>query len=87
MTDTFVTVHCRGCHRQIGVATNNYAVYCSPFCADQPTASAEEERDSAIEWLTRSKGFTPTQIAVRFGLTRQRVHQILQERGVPRNYA
>ena len=86
-TKTLLTVKCRGCHRQVGVSSKDYPVYCSPWCADQPSATSDEERDSLIEALARIRHLTPTQIAVRFSLTRQRVHQILQDRHVPREYA
>lgn len=79
-----LTVKCRGCHRQVGVASKDYALYCTQACQDMPPATQDEERDSLIEALVRIKGLSPTSIAARFDISRQRVHQILHDRHVPR---
>lgn len=84
--DDFVAVRCRGCRRPVGHGKKDYPVVCSASCADMPPASQNEERDSLIEALARALKLTPTEIAIRFDMNRQRVHQILEERHVPKEY-
>lgn len=81
MSDTLLTVKCRGCHRQVGVGSKDYALYCTLSCQGMPPATSDEERDSLIELLAR-KGKSPTSLAMKFDISRQRVHQILQHRHV-----
>jgi predicted glycosyltransferase len=50
------------------------------FCADQRPAGVNEERDSFIEYLNNAEGQPPEVIAKVFGLTRQRVQQVLTAR-------
>lgn len=72
-------VRCRGCRRQLGVATDVHnGVYCDPVCTLLPPASANDARDDLIVLL--ALGGTDRQaIADEFDLTKQRVSQVIQK--------
>ena len=79
----FRELRCSGCKRLLGVTTRPQAVpvQCTdPFCAQEPLASSNEERDSFVEHLY-SAGWSLSAIAALFRLTRQRVGQLLTTRG------
>lgn len=73
-------IRCRGCRRQIGVASDVHnGVYCNEVCADDIPAGANEDRDATIELLVRI-GTDRATIGKEFGLTKQRLSQVLSKR-------
>ena len=73
-------LRCRGCRRQIGVATDVVnGVYCSELCAADIPAAFHEDRDAVIEILVRT-GTERATITQEFGITKQRLSQVLARR-------
>ena len=76
-------LRCRGCGRLIGYTTRPQPVpaQCTdPFCVIDPPVGPNEERDSLITHLVDVEGLTPEAVGEVFGLTRQRVSQVLGKR-------
>ena len=77
-------LRCGGCRRLLGTTTRPQAVpvQClDPFCAASPLPSSNEERDSFMEHLYGA-GWSLVELGDLFGLTRQRVGQLLSSREV-----
>ncbi len=77
-----LTVRCRGCKRKVGVGSGHpqHTFYCSEVCAQDHQVFENTERDDVLEALVRAKGWTANRIALELEISRQRAHQILQER-------
>lgn len=78
--ETLVGVRCRGCGRLMGWGTGQPLVrlFCSPECAfDGPLGDNEERNDCIREAVVA--GWTTTKAAASWGLTRQRVNQVLNK--------
>jgi hypothetical protein len=74
-------VHCRGCGQEVGIAPSDFRVYCDDLCAADFPISAHEDRDSLLETLYGERPTpTKTELAKAFGVTRQRITQILGAR-------
>lgn len=72
-----IPVRCRGCMRQVGVATDVHnAVYCDEACAEFEPASAMAARDDVVVLLDRL-GVNRDVLAAEFDITKQRVSQIV----------
>lgn len=82
--ETLVEVRCRGCGRLLGVAPADFRIYCDEQCADDFAAVTEEARDALIETIYQTRSPAKAAIAKAFGLSRQRVDQILLQRDVRR---
>lgn len=80
--DDLMEVRCRGCRRKMGVAHGHpmHKLYCDALCAQDFQVLENTERDDVMEVLVRRKGWTASRIAMELDITRQRAHQILQER-------
>jgi hypothetical protein len=77
-----VEVRCRGCKRLLGIGPADFRVYCDDMCAtDYPVATAEA-RDALIEAIFQKTSKSKTALASDFGVSRQRVDQILASRRV-----
>lgn len=50
------------------------------LCASSPAISANEERDSFMEYLTKVEDRSPESLGTLFGLTRQGVARVLTTR-------
>lgn len=74
-----IAVRCGACRRQLGLSTTapTHRVYCNSFCAKQRPTGVEEQRNDLIR-LLRSQGLSTLQIAIRTGLSRQRIAKILE---------
>ena len=77
-------VRCRSCGRLIGMSPSKAYIFCPlPTCAIEPEPTYDnEERDSIIVGLSIS-GFTDSEIAGVFDITRARVQQIASSRPLP----
>lgn len=85
LVDTLVPVHCRGCGRKVAEAPQDFRAFCNRICAEDFPISQHEARDSLIETVYGAETPpTKTDIAAAFGVTRQRVTQIINERDVTR---
>lgn len=73
-------VRCRGCRRLLGVAPSDYRIYCDEQCATDFPAVQSEDRDALIEAVFQSKSTVKALIAREFGISRQRVDQIIAQR-------
>lgn len=73
-------VRCRGCRRLIGIAPIDYRIYCDTICASDYPAGSNEDRDALIMAVYREEKVRLADLARRFGLTRQRLSQIRDER-------
>lgn len=72
-----IPVRCRGCGRQIGVATDVHnGVYCDEVCAQFEPASPMLARDDVVVLLDRM-GVNRDVLAAEFSITKQRVSQIV----------
>ena len=80
--DDMVEVRCRGCRRKVGVGSGHpqHTFYCSEACAHDHPVLDNTERDDVLEMLVHLKGWTASRIAMELDISRQRAHQILQER-------
>jgi hypothetical protein len=76
-------VRCRGCGRVVGYTKGEFHawVYCTETCSKDFPVSTNEERDSLVELLGQLQ-WSPARIATALDTSRQRVHQILQQRKV-----
>ena len=77
-------LRCSGCGRRVALTTRTQAVpvQCTDLlCQSSPAKSANEERDSFMEYLAVVENNTPEQIGQVFGLTRQGVARVLTSRG------
>lgn len=73
-------VRCRGCRRRIGVANDAHnGVYCNERCANDLPAGVNEDRDDLIVLMTQL-GTARVDLIKEFGLTKQRLSQVLSKR-------
>jgi hypothetical protein len=73
-------LRCRGCRRQLGVAADVHnGVYCSEMCATDTPAGVNQDRDDLIQLLAAT-GTPRTTIISEFGITKQRLSQVLSKR-------
>lgn len=82
MDEAMEDVRCRGCGRLLGVAPTDYRIYCDEQCASDFPALAAEGRDALIEAVFQTKSSNKAGIARDFGISRQRVDQILAQRNL-----
>lgn len=85
MTDDLRRIHCVSCGVTVGwtkAVKLNGSLLCSEACNGQPSITSNEERDDVIVALYRSGKVDVLALAMDYDLTRQRVHQILNTRGV-----
>lgn len=75
-------VRCRGCLRSFAVANGPpmHTIFCDVVCASLPAVGQNEERNDLIESLVRLEGWSATQVAVEFDISRQRASQLIKER-------
>ena len=75
-----VAVRCRGCGGVMGWGTGQplVRVFCSPACAFEGPLGDNEERNDCIREAVAA-GWTTTKAATTWGLTRQRVNQVLNK--------
>lgn len=72
-----IPVRCRGCGRQIGVATDVHnAVFCDEVCSLFEPTSPMAARDDVVVLLDRL-GVNREVLAAEFDITKQRVSQIV----------
>lgn len=76
--DALSPLRCRGCNRQMGWGTGppGVRIYCSTECAYAGPLGENEERNHLIRHLVAT-GWTTAKVADRFGISRQRVNQML----------
>ena len=75
-------VRCRGCKKQLGISTGVHnGVYCSMECKNDIPATEHEGRDSVISLLS-AMGTDRSTLVSEFGLTKQRISQILGSRSL-----
>ncbi|HET7110263.1 MAG TPA: hypothetical protein VFI41_05290 [Gemmatimonadales bacterium] len=79
---TLIPIHCRGCGQQIGWGTGAPGVrmFCSPRCAAMGPIPDNCERNHLIRH-TVAAGWTTAKTAEHFGISRQRVNQMLYGKG------
>lgn len=80
--EEWLDVRCRGCGRMLGVAPADFRVYCDRLCAEDFPAVAAEARDALIEGIFHMRSPAKAVIAKSFGISRQRVDQILLARRI-----
>lgn len=76
-------LRCKGCRQCVGYTTRTQPVpvQCvDPWCALDPPARQNEERDSIIEHMVEVEGFTPERVGQLVGLSRQGVSRVLSGR-------
>lgn len=82
MMEQMVEVRCRGCRRLLGVAPADFRIYCDTMCATDYPATTAEGRDALIEAMFRETGLSKSALARAFGISRQRVDQIIDQRTI-----
>lgn len=82
LTEEMVEIRCRGCRRLVAVGPADFRVYCDEMCATDYPATAAEARDALIEAIYQKTSKPKTAIAQEFGVSRQRVDQILAARSL-----
>jgi hypothetical protein len=80
--ELMVEVRCRTCRRLLGIGPSDFRIYCDEQCANDYPVSREESRDALIEAIFQKTGRSKTSLATDFGVSRQRVDQILAARRV-----
>lgn len=80
MMEAMVEIRCRGCRRLIGIGPADFRIYCSQQCAEDFTITSAEARDALIEAIFQETRISKTALAKEFGVSRQRVDQILTQR-------
>lgn len=73
-------LRCNGCNRRIGYTsrTQPVPVQCTDaFCAREPPARSNEERDSFLEHLHDVVGVSTVALSELTGMTRQGIERIL----------
>ena len=78
--EKMVEIRCRGCHRLLGIGPADFRIYCEPSCAEDFPATAQEGRDALIEAIFQEHSISKTGLAEEFGISRQRVDQIISQR-------
>lgn len=80
--EELVPLRCRSCARQMGLVTGppGVRVYCSVRCAYNGPLGENVERNHLIRHLVAA-GWTTAKTADCFGISRQRVNQMLYGKG------
>lgn len=73
-------VRCRCCRRLLGLAPANKRIYCDEQCATDFPAVQSEDRDALIEAVFQCRSNVKALMAKEFGVSRQRIDQILAQR-------
>lgn len=89
-----VEIRCRGCGRLLGLGPRDFRIYCDELCATdypaqestwsrQPGTNANSEaRDALIECIFQVRSPAKSALAEYFGISRQRVDQIIANRTI-----
>lgn len=80
MMEQMTEIRCRGCRRLLGIGPADFRIYCDSMCAEDYPATAQEGRDSLIEAIFQEKGVSKTALSGLFGISRQRVDQVISQR-------
>lgn len=80
--EEMVEVRCRGCGRYLGIGRQDWRMYCDSMCADDFPAVVAEGRDALIEAMHQARSTPKAALGRQFGLSRQRVDQILLQRNL-----
>jgi len=80
MREEFETLRCRACYRALGISPTERRAYCDYFCAEDVPAGINEDRDALLEAMYQKTLWTRPVLAEKFGVSRQRVDQILNAR-------
>lgn len=80
VTEELVEVRCRGCGRYLGKGRQDWRMFCDDWCAEDFPAVAAEGRDALIEAMHQTRSTPKAVLGRLFGLSRQRVDQILLQR-------
>lgn len=75
-------VRCRGCRRLLAIGPQDFRAYCDDQCATDFPATAAEGRDALIEAIWQKTSRAKTALARDFGMSRQRIDQILAARNL-----
>lgn len=78
----FVEIRCRGCSRYLGTGPSDFRIYCDDWCAEDYPAVEAEARDALIEAIHQEWSTAKAVLARQFGISRQRVDQILASRTI-----
>lgn len=87
MAEQMVLVRCRTCGRLLGQGPADFRIYCpepEQGCVGDYAIATAEARDALIEAIFQKTGRAKTAIAKDFGVSRQRVDQILASRSYRR---
>lgn len=75
-----IEIRCRGCMRLLGIGPRDLRIYCDALCADDIAAVEAEGRDALIHAIFQHKSPPKATLGKMFGMSRQRVDQILSSR-------
>lgn len=75
-----VEIRDRGSRRLLGWGPNDYRIYSDPVDAAVPQSAADEDRNDLIRALSTYEKVNNTRLGKYFGITRQRIQQIIRER-------
>ena len=78
----FTDIRCRACGRKIGVGVAVRRSYCDMMCATDYPASSREDRDALVDAIYHEAHPTKVQLAEAFGVSRQMIEQILNNRRI-----
>jgi hypothetical protein len=84
MAKTLYPVRCSSCRKRLGwgrLENTFRGIYCSELCELSTENRGTERRDDIICHLAR-RGSSQLALAAEFDISRQRIAQILQQRGV-----
>lgn len=87
MAEQMVMIHCRTCGRLLGQGPADFRIYCpepEQGCLEDYQVATAEARDALIEAIFQKTSRAKTAIAADFGVSRQRVEQIIRTRSYRR---
>lgn len=85
MADLMVDIRCRGCLGYVGIGPGDFRVYHDVYCAEDYAVTSAEDRDALIEVIFQTQNKVKSALAQEFGISRQRVDQILTMRSYQRS--
>lgn len=82
MAERMEEIRCRGCYRLLGVGPADFRIYCDRQCADDFPAVVGEGKEALMEAIYQEHHPTKQQLGDIFGVSRQRIEQVLKRRNL-----
>lgn len=79
-TEQMEDIRCRCCWRFLGVGPTGFRIYCDHACAEDYPAAVGEGKEALMEAIYLAHRPTKQALGAVFGVSRQRVEQVLKRR-------